>query len=415
MEVAFFEFILLAEGMSRRWPVLYLAIALAVLAKGPVGLVLPAGAAVIWVALERRWNLLRALHLWWGALLILVIDGGWYLAASWSAGTAFIQKQILAENLFRFFPSAAFHEGHIHSFLYVEGALIAGFMPWSLILPGAAFRFFKSRDRSRSPRLSYLAVWFLTVLVFYNLARSKRGVYLLALYPALATMAGTWFCDVQSLRGHINRWVRASSLTVGIFFVAAGLSALLALWALFYSPETFHGGLQTLGIKASGFVPALQYSVERYPSIAAVVSLAAVAIGIFLSASRETIQSIFAGVGAGVSIIALGANLVVIPAIADTLSLKPFSAAIGHAVGEESVEFLGGIIYEVAFYSGVPIQVIKPGDRSVATFFVCWKPVYLAMAPEMRRHFVPVVESGPTALDGSGGVLLLKSLLAEAS
>jgi 4-amino-4-deoxy-L-arabinose transferase-like glycosyltransferase len=39
MEVAFFEFILMAEGLTRRRMLLYVAIALAVLTKGPIGLV----------------------------------------------------------------------------------------------------------------------------------------------------------------------------------------------------------------------------------------------------------------------------------------------------------------------------------------------------------------------------------------
>ncbi len=41
MEVAFFEFILMAEGLTRRRMLLYVAIALAVLTKGPIGLILP--------------------------------------------------------------------------------------------------------------------------------------------------------------------------------------------------------------------------------------------------------------------------------------------------------------------------------------------------------------------------------------
>ena len=43
LEVAFFEFLLMAEGLTSRWLLLYLAVAGAVLSKGPVGVVLPAG------------------------------------------------------------------------------------------------------------------------------------------------------------------------------------------------------------------------------------------------------------------------------------------------------------------------------------------------------------------------------------
>ncbi len=56
MEVAFFEFILMAEGLTRRRMLLYVAIALAVLTKGPIGLILPGLVALIWIAAERRWD-----------------------------------------------------------------------------------------------------------------------------------------------------------------------------------------------------------------------------------------------------------------------------------------------------------------------------------------------------------------------
>src|SRR5215471_4577775 len=58
MAVAFFEFILMAEGLTRRRMLLYVAIALAVLTKGPIGLILPGLVALIWIVAEKRWALL---------------------------------------------------------------------------------------------------------------------------------------------------------------------------------------------------------------------------------------------------------------------------------------------------------------------------------------------------------------------
>ena len=56
MEVGFFEFLMIAEGLSKRPMLLYVALALAVLAKGPVGVLLP-GAGRVFIAAERRWSL----------------------------------------------------------------------------------------------------------------------------------------------------------------------------------------------------------------------------------------------------------------------------------------------------------------------------------------------------------------------
>src|SRR5271168_99112 len=81
MEVAFFEFIFMAEGLTQRRMLLYVAIALAVLTKGPIGLILPGLVALIWIAAEGRWDFLREMDLIRGTLVVLILAGGWYLAA----------------------------------------------------------------------------------------------------------------------------------------------------------------------------------------------------------------------------------------------------------------------------------------------------------------------------------------------
>src|SRR5262249_45590045 len=80
LEIALFHFLAIAERLSKRTAPLYLAIACAVLTKGPVGLGLPALVAVIWMVMFRRVNVVGSLKLGRGALIIGAIGGGWYLA-----------------------------------------------------------------------------------------------------------------------------------------------------------------------------------------------------------------------------------------------------------------------------------------------------------------------------------------------
>ena len=124
-----------------------------------------------------------------GAIIVGVLGGGWYLLATLTGGAAFIHKQILAENLYRLTGHHGINEGHAHPFYYEDAALLAGFMPWTPVALIALVQAMR-RPRRLDARLSYLIVWFLAVLIFYNLPQSKRGVYLLALYPAMATMVG---------------------------------------------------------------------------------------------------------------------------------------------------------------------------------------------------------------------------------
>src|SRR5262249_34336579 len=81
LAVASFYLALRPEATSRLAPLLvaYLALAAALLLKGPVGLVLPGAAVALWLLLERRWpafwegrawvGLLRQTGAWWGVPL----------------------------------------------------------------------------------------------------------------------------------------------------------------------------------------------------------------------------------------------------------------------------------------------------------------------------------------------------------
>ncbi len=95
---------------------------------------LPGAVALVWIAVQWRWSILRDLKLARGIAIVAVLAGWWYVAASIIGGKAFIEKQLIAENFVRFVGGGNFHEGHAHPFYYLEVALAAGFLPWTLIL-----------------------------------------------------------------------------------------------------------------------------------------------------------------------------------------------------------------------------------------------------------------------------------------
>src|SRR5208282_1612487 len=252
MEVAFFEFILIAEGLTRRRMLLYVAIALAVLTKGPIGLILPGLVALVWIAVEGRWTVLSRLSLVRGAIVVLVLAGGWYLAALIEGGPDFFRKQILAENLLRFAGGGDFHEGHIHPFYYMELALLAGFIPWTILLPIVGVQAAR-RPRALDPRLKYLIVWFAAVLIFYNLPQSKRGVYLLCMYPAFATLVAIYVRETIARPEPARAYVHWIARLSGLAMLILGGAGLIALAMLVARPQEFAGLLQAAGIRAPAF------------------------------------------------------------------------------------------------------------------------------------------------------------------
>lgn len=111
---------------------------------------------------------------------------------------------------------------------------------------------------------------------------------------------------------------------------------------------------------------------------------------------------------AGFTCLTLTASLFVVPAVADTLSLKQFSRDAMRIVDGGTVAYLGSLNYDVAFYSARTIPIVPAPDKDAPEFLLIWAESYALMPPEVRGNLPVVLKSGPTELDGSGGMLLLK-------
>ena len=408
MTVAFFEFLAIAESLSTRTTLLYFAIAFAVLTKGPIGAALPALVALVWIVLTRRWSIIRRLRLGRGALIVGIIGGGWYLAAIISGGTAFVHKQILGENLYRLIGHAGFNHGHAHPFYYEEIALLGGFLPWTPVAIIAALQALRN-PRRIDPRLGYLIVWFLTVLIFYNLPQSKRGVYLLALYPALTTIVALFLSDAISHRAAIARPLRWLARAAGVFFIIAGAGAIIGLALLFAAPSTIRWTLAQCGILLDQLPAALRASAHRRGVLSIILPLAAAAAGGYLLRARVRMESVFFAIAAGFAAIVLAINLVVEPAVANTLTLKGFAIATMKLAGPSPVGYWGSLDYDFAFYSSRNIQFVAKPDAQF-DFVVSSEDDYKLMWPSMRARYEIVMRSGPTDFNGTGQMLLLRRI-----
>ncbi|HKV56298.1 MAG TPA: glycosyltransferase family 39 protein [Candidatus Binataceae bacterium] len=408
LELAFFEFIAIAEDLSERTTLFYLAISCAVLTKGPIGVALPAIVAVIWMALFRRWDLLRRLRLGRGAIIVGLIGGGWYIAAIAAGGSAFAHKQLLAENLYRLFAHHGFHEGHRHPFYYMELALAAGFLPWTPVAGLAAIQYWRM-PRKIEARFGYLLVWFAAVLIFYNFPQSKRGVYLLALYPALSAIIAVVMVDaIDSVPSQIVGWTRTLSRAAGVFFVATAIAAAAGLAMLYRSPASFFWVLARFDILAAEFPPCLRACLNAHPIATATIPLIIAALGIWMLASRASIPRMTAGIAAGMMSLTLAANLVVEPSIANTLSLKQFARRTESVASGQAVGYVGGIDYAFAFYSGRNLKLVSPRDPEPPALIVSPEEQWSLMPPNFRAHYATILRSNPTDLDGTGRMLLLK-------
>src|SRR4029079_16330922 len=94
-------------GRRRRYiSLMYVALGLGVLTKGPVAIVIPALACLVWLLAERRLPEVRQLMLAPGLAIVLVIVVPWYGAVYAQHGWSYIRDFLFEENLRRYASTA---------------------------------------------------------------------------------------------------------------------------------------------------------------------------------------------------------------------------------------------------------------------------------------------------------------------
>jgi 4-amino-4-deoxy-L-arabinose transferase-like glycosyltransferase len=187
-------------------PALYslaVALGLAVLAKGPVGAILPAVSIVIFMIVERRGRQILTM-LDPGAIIVGgAIASSWYLACYFGGRFAFLNRQLDTENVGRFFGSL----GAMAPWYYLKPVLLNS-APLSLLVPVVAAYALLSPivtsggSDSTSPStkgraaIRLFAIFYFATVIFFSIAAYKRRSYLLPVWPATAVILAWWIVSI---------------------------------------------------------------------------------------------------------------------------------------------------------------------------------------------------------------------------
>ncbi len=171
------------------WHGVFLFCALGFLTKGPLGVLLPFFGIL---ALAARGKDKKALKLPWasGIVLFFIIVVPWFWLMTDHYGVDFLRQTFVHENLRRFF--FAEHRGNDKPFYYLL-ALALGFYPWTLFLPAGIGLAIQRGFRKRSEAFFLLAALFVSVFVFFTVAKSKLMSYIFPVFPVISLMSAAWF------------------------------------------------------------------------------------------------------------------------------------------------------------------------------------------------------------------------------
>jgi 4-amino-4-deoxy-L-arabinose transferase-like glycosyltransferase len=164
----------------------YIAAALAVLTKGPVGLVLPGLAALLFLAYRRDLKEMAHVHFFSGMLLFLVIAGSWYGLMYSIHGFDFILNFFGVHNFLR--STVPEHPSKNVWYFYVIVYFI-GFAPWSFVAPWYLYKRWRAHTlsfREADPSTQLLIVYAATVCIFFEIVATKYTTYT---FPALFALS----------------------------------------------------------------------------------------------------------------------------------------------------------------------------------------------------------------------------------
>jgi 4-amino-4-deoxy-L-arabinose transferase-like glycosyltransferase len=164
---------------------------LAMLAKGPIGLVLPSAVTLLFLLWQRQLGRLADRRLLGGVVAFLCVAAPWYVWVGLETKGEWLKIFFLKHHVGRTLAPMENHGGAWYHVFYYAPVLVAGFAPWSVFLGLTGWdtwRGLRDGDGDRAA-LRFLVSWIAVVFVFFSLVvQTKLPNYVLPLYPAAALL-----------------------------------------------------------------------------------------------------------------------------------------------------------------------------------------------------------------------------------
>ena len=254
---------LLFFALAERYParrrlyltLMYVAVGLGVLTKGPVAVALPGLVFLIYLLVHRELRRAVEMMIPAGVAIVLAIVAPWYAALYQRDGWTHILSFFLGENIGRYSEGIGFDTGRGSEF-YV-GVLLSDGFPWSILLFAAAAMWCRDwrpvpSSQHRAPSTQHAArqrvqtlfwIWIGVIVLFFSFSASKQDLYIYPVMPAVAALGGAVIAS--SAPGS-----RPLSAAIGIIVAVVGAAILY----IFHSSGNLY---DVAGVAAVGWIAAI--------------------------------------------------------------------------------------------------------------------------------------------------------------
>ena len=370
------------------WAILWMGCGM--LTKGPVAIILPCLVSCVYLWIQGR-------HFWfvvWRFALIamsaMILPCLWYYAAWLQGGDKFLYL-IYEENVLRFLGKMPY-SSHENGAWYYPVVLLSSAVPYTLICLMALFTIQRKQWRKLQVLKSawWKGLWehirkmdsvklfsllaIVLIISFYTIPKSKRGVYILPVYPFVAYFVARLLENLSVVRPHIVKifgWVLAT--IVGIVFIG-----MIIIKSGFIPDSIFHGRHATENI-------AMLHALADNSLMSSTNSIFLIvcAIAIYLYYSLSPLGRLIQNVAYNALLIFLLLDALLLPPLMSSRSDKPLAAEVeNYAKQKPLYSFVNDKdkmlhFFTLNFYCHNRIQIFNPevhsgllliGDRDVAIF-----------------------------------------------
>lgn len=194
--------------------IFYISIALAILTKGPIGIILPLFIIATFLFINRDLKFILNMRLLYGLFILVVIGLPWYIAVGIQTDWLWIEEFLFKHNISRFSEPM---EGHSGIFLTTFLFVFIGLMPFSVFLPQTVKHIWQNRHIEA---VFYLSIIVFIYITFFAISKTKLPNYTVPVYPPLAILLANYISDIKPTKSLLYSLLLLGFLGIGLTLIS---------------------------------------------------------------------------------------------------------------------------------------------------------------------------------------------------
>lgn len=363
MTLTFFLTAALLSLLTSRYSLAAICAALAVITKGPIGLIFPVAIYVLYRLAAKSPARPPKILLLRGLLLFSAIALPWYFFMYAVHGRDFINTFLGFHNFTRFLQPEH-PDGRL--WYYYLPVLLVGFFPWTAFLFPAGRAAWQERTAPGTKALRFLMLWISVIFGFFTLSQTKLVSYILPVFPPLALLIG-WYLDKIMTAGNFRPF-RQAVIILAILMI-------------------FLGGVMVNNAQMPGQLPELIITGMIFLTILA---------GSWLAAGRQRIKLFFTAFAGGTACFLVLLMTSLFPVNAQNLSTRDLAVFFSrHYDGHTTIYVEKFYHPSFTFYTGIAGREIKTNQQAAQAIasedhalLLLREKSYASLPPGLRANLI---------------------------